>query len=272
MEFFSYIKTILRMSDPHKKIEEFNKFYQLFTNLTFEHNSSIEVWHEPSYSEICEIVEPKKLAKRRSLQTKEQRAIFLHAIAHIEYSAIDLALDAAYRFRNMPLQFYKDWIEVAADECRHFVMIEDLLVKLGYKYGDFPVHRGLFDAALHSTTLLARMSVVPRYLEANGLDANAKIIEKLKQYPDPFAKEMVEALQLILDEEIDHVKKGDYWFQWACDRAGIQDYVNEYFRQVEQIYPQTKHSKSFLNVKARLQAGFSCKEIELLAKERVDCG
>ena len=272
MEFFSWLAKILRQSDPHKKIEEFNKFYTVFPNVSFRHDSVVQVWEEPSYASICQIVEPKKLAKRRSLQAKEHRAIFLHAIAHIEYSAIDLALDAAYRFRNMPMQFYKDWIEVAADECRHFLMIEELLHELGYKYTDFPVHRALFDAALHSPTLLARMSVVPRYLEANGLDANAKIIDRLKRYPDEFAQKMVAALQVILDEEIDHVKKGDFWFHWACEQEGVEDSVAEYFRQVEKVYPKTKHSKSFLNIQARRQAGFSCKEIELLAKERVDCG
>ncbi len=271
MEFFSWLERILRISDPHKKIEEFNKFYALFPNLDFCHITSTKIWRKPSYAAICKIVKPQKVVKRRALLSKEQRAIFLHAIAHIEYSAIDLALDATYRFRNMPMQFYNDWIEVAADECRHFLMIESLLAELGYKYSDFPVHQALFEAALHTPTLLGRMSVVPRYLEANGLDANAKIIEKLKRYPDEFAKKMIEVLEVILDEEVGHVQKGDFWFQWACEKEGIEDSVEEYFRQIERVYPQTRRSKGFLNIEARKRAGFSCKELELLAKQEVDC-
>ncbi|SMC09824.1 ferritin-like domain-containing protein [Nitratiruptor tergarcus] len=272
MEFFSWLEYILRISDPHQKIEQFNKFYAKYPNLPSEHFQKSKVWESPSFAKICTIVDPKDVPRRSKLHTEEGRATLLHAIAHIEYSAIDLALDAAYRYKYMPKSFYDDWLEVAADECRHFLMIEELLHELGFSYGDLPVHQGLFDAAMRSLELIDRMAVVPRYLEANGLDANPKIIAKLGIFKDPFAKKMQEALEVILREEIDHVKKGDKWFRWACAQEGIEDIVKEYLQRVERVYPGTLHSKDFLNIEARKDAGFSCEEIRLLAKREVECG
>jgi len=195
----------------------------------------------------------------------------LHAIAHIEYSAIDLALDAAYRFRGMPMEFYADWLEVADDECRHFLMIEQLLKALGHRYGDLPVHAGLFEAGRRTPTLLERMAVVPRYLEANGLDANPKIIQKLSTMDDAMAKKIIEALEVILDEEIDHVKKGDRWFRWACMREGVEDVTERYLQIVEKHYPSSFHKKCDLNLKARRAAGFACDELEAICGKKLPC-
>ena len=273
MEFFAELERILVTPDPYEKIAHFNHFYEKFQNgkLHFEHTQPSKIFDEPSFANYCKVVAPTEVPRRSRFGTKEGRAVLLHAIAHIEYSAIDLALDAAYRFKNMPQVFYRDWLEVAADECRHFVMIDELLKELGYTYGDFAVHQGLFDAGRATLNLKERMAVVPRYLEANGLDANPKIIEKLKKFKDPFVTKMLQALEIILEEEVEHVHKGDRWFRWACEKEGIADLENEYFKIVERVYPGTLHSKPFINVEARKRAGFSCSEIKKLAKEKVSC-
>ncbi|WP_281950974.1 ferritin-like domain-containing protein [Nitrosophilus kaiyonis] len=269
MDYFKSLEEIILTSNPYKKIEKFQKFYKAYIEDKIEKEKSYTplIFEIPSYSNYCKIVDPKEVPKRRRLDKKEGRSILLHAIAHIEYSAIDLALDAAYRFKNLPKNFYDDWLEVANDECRHFLMIDDLLKEIGYKYGDFPVHSGLFEAGKKSLNFIERMAVVPRYLEANGLDANPKIIEKLKNFDDDFAKRMVDALEIILNEEIDHVKKGDYWFKFACEKENIKNISEKYFEIVEKIYPGTIHSKGFLNIKARKIAGFSCNEMNLLSKK-----
>jgi uncharacterized ferritin-like protein (DUF455 family) len=223
-------------------------------------------FEKPSYASFCKIVPPAKVPRRRGFESNEKKAILLHAIVHIEYSAIDLALDACYRFRNMPLEFYKDWLEVAEDEIRHFKLINNLLEKTGYKYGDFPVHNSLFEAAQKTQDLLSRMAIVPRWYEANGLDANEKIINRLKKYNDPFAKEIIEALKIILKEEIPHVQKGDKWFKWACIKENL-DPIKTYFEIVDNFFKNWK--KKDLNVAARLKAGFSCNELKILSGKKV---
>ena len=129
-----------------------------------------KIFEKPSYANICEIVEPRALKTRKDFDTKAGLATLVHAIAHIEYSAIDLALDAAYRYAEMNQAYKQDWLKVAKDEIRHYLMLEELLVELGFKYGDFPVHAGLFDASMNTATNhLDRMAIIPRYYEASGL-------------------------------------------------------------------------------------------------------
>ncbi|MRI83067.1 MAG: DUF455 domain-containing protein [Nitratiruptor sp.] len=274
MEFFTTLWSIIQRGDPWEKLTHFSRFYTKLQrgDVAFVPEAPINRLEHPSYAAVCSIVPPNRLPRRGSLGSTLGRARLLHAIAHIEYSAIDLALDSAYRFRYLPWDYYMDWIEVAQDECRHFVMVHRLLEGLGYRYGDFPVHQGLFDAAKATQeSLLERMAVVPRYLEANGLDANPKIMAKIQNFSDPQAREMLNALETILHEEIDHVAKGDRWFRWACEREGVEDPVGKYIAIVEKIYPGTLHSKQYLNIAARRAAGFSCKEIELLASKEVEC-
>jgi uncharacterized ferritin-like protein (DUF455 family) len=206
------------------------------------------------------------MAKRTALSTTAGKAYMVHNIAHIEYSAIDLALDHAYRFKNMPKAFYDDWLEVADDEIRHFLMLEPLLNKHGYKYGDFKVHSFLFDISMKSLDIVTRMATVPRYLEASGLDANPKMIEKLKNIDDDFAREIIKALEVILKEEVSHVKKGDYWFKWVCKKESIAP--DSYFDIVEKVLPGAKKKKPFVNIEDRQKAGFSCSEIKILTDEK----
>lgn len=221
----------------------------------------------PSYASRCTIVSPKDLPHRKDFESKEGLATLVHSIAHIEFSAIDLALDAVYRYPDMPMEYKIDWLEVASDEIRHFKMLEDLLRELGFKHGDFPVHSGLFDAGNNTAdNILDRMAIVPRYFEASGLDVSPQIIKKLENKRKiPAVKKLIEVLHVIYEEEIDHVLKGDKWFKYLCKKEGKSEEV--YFDILEKYALLDKH-RPHVNVQARKDAGFTCKEIKRLgAKE-----
>lgn len=225
------------------------------------------VFENPSYASKCHIVNPRELPARKDFDSTEGLATLVHAIAHIEYSAIDLALDAVYRFPEMPMEYKVDWLVVAEDEIRHYKMLDELLASLGYKYGDFPVHCGLFDAAEHTAhAVLDRMAIVPRYYEASGLDVNPQIIKKLdNKRKNPIVKKLIDALNVIYDEEIEHVYKGDKWFKYLCKKEGLDESV--YFEILERYKLLSKH-RPHINVEARKEAGFTCSEIKKLgAKE-----
>jgi uncharacterized ferritin-like protein (DUF455 family) len=197
---------------------------------------------------------------RRSMASADGRAALLHAIAHIEFNAINLALDAVWRFDDMPASFYADWIGVAADEARHFAMLQSLLRARGCDYGDFDAHDGLWEMAQRTRgDVLDRMALVPRVLEARGLDATPPIQAKLRQAGDA---EAVDVLAVILDEEVGHVALGNHWFAWLCELRGLDP--GETFADCLRRYrPATTRS---MNRAARLAAGFS--EAELQALER----
>jgi len=226
------------------------------------------LFKNPSYINRCEIVEPRALTTRKDFDKPEGLASLVHAITHIEYSAIDLALDAVYRFPDMPQAYKIDWLEVALDEIRHYKMLDDLLVELGFNYGDFPVHCGLFDASVDTAeSILDRMAIIPRYYEASGLDVNPQIIKKLNNKRKlPLVKKLIDALNLIYDEEIVHVKKGDFWFKYLCQKEGFEYSI--YFKILEKYKILDKH-RPHVNVVARQEAGFSCNELKMLAN--VEC-
>ncbi|HSG94442.1 MAG TPA: ferritin-like domain-containing protein, partial [Afifellaceae bacterium] len=164
------------------------------------------------------LVEPSQV-KRRRLGTAEGRAALAHAIAHIEFNAINLALDAACRFRGLPAQFYHDWVSVAADEARHFQMLSSRLRSMGFAYGDFPAHNGLWEMAQRTASdCMKRMALVPRVLEARGLDVTPGMIRRLQQAGDP---ETATVLEIILQEEIRHVEIGSHWFRRCCEQRGL---------------------------------------------------
>jgi len=222
---------------------------------------------EPSYASKCDIVSPRELPARKHFDTTEGLATLVHAITHIEFSAIDLALDAVYRFPEMPKAYKKDWLVVAEDEVRHFRMLHGILEELGFAYGDLPVHQGLFDASMHTTEdVLDRMAVIPRHYEASGLDVNPQIVKKLtNQAGKPLVARIIEALNLIEREEIDHVRKGDHWFRWLCEQRNLE--VTEAFRKILDRYALHRE-KPHMNVQARKAAGFACEELlELGARE-----
>ena len=269
MNFFENLELILRSSTKEQKIDRFKVFYRDFleNRFDFESKSEPKVFDKPSYGEFLNSVKPRDVPRRKNIATKEGKAILAHAIAHIEYSAIDLALDASYRFRDMPREFYSDWLEVADDEIRHFLMLEDILTTLDCKYGDFDVHDGLFEASCKSLTLLERMALIPRYMEANGLDSNPVLIKKLSSNGGDKNQDLIEALKVILDEEIEHVRKGDRWFKYACLQEKIEP--SEYFNIVESIYPNSfkNQGKKPLNIEARIKSGFDERELSILKGE-----
>ena len=270
MNFFKELKLIIEAKSPEDKIEKFEIFYDLFQagKVKFEDIYIPKKFTEPSYSEICTIVSPQDVPKRSNLTTKEGQINLLHAVAHIEYSAIDLALDGAYRFSGMPYKYYADWLEVASDEIRHFLMLSKLLDELGAKYGDIEVHNALFEASYKTQTLLERMAVVPRYLEANGLDATPMIVKKLKKLPkNEMIEKIIQNLEVILEEEVSHVKKGDLWFKYACKKERVDE--SSYFEIIKKYYPRGFLRPNDLNIEARKEAGFSCNELKIMAKREV---
>jgi uncharacterized ferritin-like protein (DUF455 family) len=206
-----------------------------------------------------ELVEPSSL-KRRGMQSEAGRAVLLHALAHIEFNAINLALDAVWRFPSMPPDFYLDWLKVAAEEAHHFSLLNARLAEFGHAYGDFPAHDGLWDMARRTRgDVLARMALVPRTLEARGLDASPPIRKRLAQAGDHASAAI---LDVILRDEIGHVLIGNRWFRHLCDSEALDPHAT-YERMAEQ-YHAPKLRGPF-NFEARRDAGFDEAELRALA-------
>ena len=260
--FYNELHRLLTEPNPWKKIEDFKSFYEEFKNkeLDFSSIENVEVFSEPCFKGYCEIVDAHEVPMRKKLHTKEGMGVLLHAITHIEFSAIDLALDACYRFHDLPHEYYEDWMEVADDEVRHFEMLTTLLKEYDVSYGDYPVHQGLFDASMKTLDFIPRMALIPRYMEANGLDANQALIAKLKSMPK--TEKVIEALEVILEEEVDHVKKGDRWYKYGCSKK--ENFSCDYFKIVRSVYPNSFRQHKKLNEQARLAAGFSEEEINTM--------
>ncbi|WP_311222813.1 MULTISPECIES: ferritin-like domain-containing protein [unclassified Acidovorax] len=199
---------------------------------------------------------------RRSPATPEGRAVLMHAIAHIEFNAINLALDAIWRFGGMPDAFYRDWLRVAGEEASHFRMLQAHLQTMGHTYGDFPAHQGLWTMCEKTAhDIVARMALVPRTLEARGLDATPQIQNKLRQVGTPDALAAVEILDVILREEIGHVAIGNHWYRFVCERDGF-DPETHYGVLVRQY--EAPRLKPPFNAAARRAAGFSETEMQWL--------
>ncbi|MGY6554457.1 MAG: ferritin-like domain-containing protein [Wenzhouxiangella sp.] len=207
-----------------------------------------------------EMVPPARLP-RRSLGSVEGRQALIHAVAHIEFNAINLGLDAALRFPGLPDEFYRDWLSVAADEARHFTMLNRRLSELGMQYGALPAHNGLWDMAEKTAhDVLVRMALVPRVLEARGLDVTPGMIEKLSAAGD---EETVSLLEIILEEEEGHVAIGSRWFRYLCAQRGLDPELS--FRRLLGEYFSGELRGPF-NLPARRRAGFSAAEIERLVE------
>lgn len=199
--------------------------------------------------------------KTRGMGTQEGRVAMLHAVAHIEYNAINLALDAALRFRQLPREFAGGWLRVAQEEVEHFGLVTTHLASFGVCYGDLPAHRGLWAMACKTAhDPLVRMALIPRLFEARGLDVNRGMAEKFRQAGDA---EAVAALDVILEEEIGHVALGDYWFRYLCAERGLPP--EETYLSLIAQYDAPRLKPPF-NVEARLQAGFSADELATLAR------
>lgn len=199
---------------------------------------------------------------RRSPASAQGRAILIHAIAHIEFNAINLALDAVWRFDGMPRDYYTDWMLVAGEEARHFRLLRDHLRSQGHDYGDFPAHQGLWTMCEKTQhDILARMALVPRTLEARGLDATPQIQAKLRQVGTPDALAAVAILDTILHDEVGHVAIGNHWYRWLCEREGF-DPETHYGTLVKQY--EAPRLKPPFNEAARRRAGFTTTELRWL--------
>lgn len=205
-----------------------------------------------------ELVPPRNLAQR-GLERPEGRAALVHAVAHIELNAINLAWDAVQRFIAMPSEFARDWARVADDEARHFTMLRRRLRALGHDYGDFPAHDGLWAMAQATAgDVLARMALVPRVLEARGLDVTPGMIERLRRAGDDAT---ADCLEVILREEVEHVAIGSRWFRWLCAERGLPP-LETYFRLLDEHLRGGVRCP--LNRPARLAAGFDDVELDRL--------
>ena len=205
-----------------------------------------------------ELVLPKLVPKRR-MDTPEGRAGLLHSLAHIEFNAMNLALDAIWRFPNMPKEYYEDWLKVAKEEAYHFSLVNEHLHSIGFTYGDFPAHNSLWEMVERTTdSVMARMALVPRTMEARGLDAVPSIRDRFKQIKEVRA---VEILEIILHDEIGHVLIGNRWFNFLCAKDGISP-ISAY-RELASKY-RAPVLKGPFNIEARKQAGFTAEELSLL--------
>jgi uncharacterized ferritin-like protein (DUF455 family) len=214
-------------------------------------------WPIPGRPSRPELVSPLSV-KHRSMRTVEGRAALIHALAHIEFNAINLALDAVWRFAAMPKEYYSDWLQVAAEEALHFSLLSAHLKTLGFCYGDFPAHNSLWDMAEKTSgDVLARIALVPRTMEARGLDASPPVRAKLAQAGDTAAAEI---LDIILRDEIGHVAIGNRWFGWLCASRELEPVSTYAALAVKYKAPPLRGP---FNMEARKAAGFS--EAELAA-------
>ena len=214
---------------------------------------------QPGQPEKPLLIPPQKVPRRRA-DTLPGRAALIHALAHIEFNAINLALDATHRFAGMPPAYYADWLRVADEEALHFDLLNTHLETLGVAYGDFPAHNGLWDMALKTAhDPLVRMALVPRVLEARGLDATPLIVDKLKAVNET---RMVEILAIIERDEIGHVAIGSHWFGWLCAARGLEAAAT--FRQLLVDYDAPPLRPPF-NLAARRKAGFSESDLDWLS-------
>jgi uncharacterized ferritin-like protein (DUF455 family) len=197
----------------------------------------------------------------RSARTREGRGALLHAIAHIELNAIDLALDACWRWSGLPERWYRDWLGVAREEALHFTLLRDHLATLGYAYGDFPAHGALWEMAERTRgDVLARIALVPRTLEARGLDASPAVKAKLLDAGDVAGAAI---LDVILRDEIGHVAAGNRWYRWLCAERRLDPLATHAALAARHGAPRMRGP---LNLEARRAAGFSDEELRHLER------
>jgi uncharacterized ferritin-like protein (DUF455 family) len=224
----------------------------------------VDAWYhrldQPGRPARPELVAPRQLAKR-TLTNAEGRAALIHAVAHIEFNAINLALDALLRYAGMPWEYYADWMRVADEEAYHFSLMRERLRELGHDYGDFPAHNGLWETARETAgDLLERMALVPRVLEARGLDVTPGMIDRLRAVGD---QDTADRLVIILRDEVGHVAIGSRWFRWLCEQRGLEP-RETYLRLIRERFLSRGRGRMPcpLNLRDRRRAGFDEAELE----------
>ena len=262
MNFFIQCLEIILSNDIEFKcdatVKLYNQIYNKDSTLNFDTTNSIVSIAEPGRPHKPELVSPLQVPKR-GIGTKQGHAGLIHALAHIEFNAINLALDACYRFQDMPLEYYKNWMSVAKDEVYHFSLLNKHLASLGYTYGDFTAHTGLWDMVYKTQCdVLVRMALVPRVLEARGIDAIPEVRQKILHIKDTKGADI---LEIIHNDEITHVQYGDIWFKYMCDKRSL-NYTDTFFKILDE-YAAPKIRGAFNRI-GRKQAGFSDAELDKL--------
>ena len=259
-DFFEAVLGCILQTDPESKCAGTARLAELLCQdaLLVSPNGPVRTIEVPGRPDRPELVDPSEVPRRR-LGGPAGRAALVHAIAHIEFNAINLALDAAYRFRGMPQQYYADWISVAVDEARHFRLLQTRLRQMGREYGDFPAHNGLWEMAVKTAdSCLVRMALVPRVLEARGLDVTPGMMKRLQSAGD---EQTVSVLDVILREEVRHVEIGTRWFRYCCEQQGREP-LSTFLGLLEENYSGTLRGP--FNLEARYQAGFTKDEMAAL--------
>jgi uncharacterized ferritin-like protein (DUF455 family) len=259
-ELFQQIEAAILASNADHKCDLTTRLYHDWRQgeLNYQPQSVILPFDDPGRPQKPELVHPRKL-ERRSVANDSGRICLLYAFAHIEFNAINIALDAAYRFRKMPRQFVSDWLLVASEEARHFQLLSKELEHRGSYYGAHRAHRGLWDMVCKTrTNVLHRMALVPRVMEARGLDVTPAMVAKFTQLGDQAA---VEILQTIYRDEVGHVRIGNHWYQQLCAQQELD--ADETFRELIKVYMGGKLRGPF-NWPARLEAGFQAAELSAL--------
>ncbi len=263
MELRQRAQEVLCLCDPEQKSAQTLALHALAASISIAKDAVLPAQQPLPGHPARPVLMAHTAVARRSPATAEGRAALIHAIAHIEFNAINLALDAIWRFPGMPRQFYLDWLQVAGEEARHFRMLrEHLRTHLACDYGDFPAHQGLWTMCEKTAhDIVARMALVPRTLEARGLDATPLIQHKLRSVGTPDALAAVGLLDTILREEVGHVAIGNHWYRWLCEREGLEP-VGHYALLVQRH--QAPRPRPPLNRAARQAAGFSEAELAWL--------
>ena len=253
--------TALCIADPTHKVTSVQSLWESHHEMAICPDELLQLPHQatlPGRPTLPRLIPPRQVPSRTPF-TPEGLASLLHAVCHIEFNAINLALDAVWRFHGMPDSYYTDWLRVAYEESQHFELLHTHLKSLGYAYGDFDAHDGLWQMCERtSEDVIARMALVPRTLEARGLDATPLIQAKLIKVATPAAKRAVEILDIILRDEVGHVAIGNHWYRWLCDQRALDPVA--LYAELVQRYDAPKHKPPF-NHEARLRAGFT--EVEL---------
>ncbi len=251
----------LQLRDPDAKQEATQRLWRARDQWVVDADAQIaEPEGVPGRPDLPRLVHPAHVP-RRSFASVEGRAALMHAVAHIEFNAINLALDACWRFVGMPRDYYVDWLSVAAEEAHHFGLVRAHLRTLGADYGDVEAHDGLWQmAARTSGDVLARMALVPRILEARGLDVTPGMQQRLAAAGDTRA---VEVLAVILRDEVGHVAIGNRWFHHLCVQRGVEPTATMLALMREHRAPSVRPP---FNLEARQRAGFDAAEIDAMTR------
>jgi len=260
---FDFAEACLHRTDIDEKILLTEQAWQLYQQdkLVFNNTSEPKSINLVCFPKQPLLLAPKFMA-RRKLGTLAGIQAFYHALAHIEFIAIYLAWDILYRFRGMPREFYQNWLQVAQEEAIHFNLIRTHLRKQGIDYGDLPAHQGLWEHAQDTShDILARLAIIPRCMEARGLDVTPSMIEKVRSIKD---QEGVQILERILHDEQQHVQFGSHWFHYLCQEQQLN--ADQKFQKLILKYYKSKPKGPF-NTEMRMQAGFSATELAWLESQ-----